>query len=184
MNPTTYTPRAGSLASNVIGFFTNNPHEELDLDAITSKFDASRGNVHTLLGGALDAGLLERNRNVDGDYIYTAGKALGKPAVAAPPAAPTVTKPRRVFVNVPLPAIDAVQIDDDVPLPAPLGGKGPKQDWTPLLTKLKAGQSAGLPLRARPILSKNITALHKAQTGTYALRVDRAAQTLRVWRTA
>jgi hypothetical protein len=44
MTAPTYTPRAGSLASQVISFFRNNPDEELLLDDITDKFDATRGN--------------------------------------------------------------------------------------------------------------------------------------------
>ena len=62
MNPPTYTPRAGSLASQVISFFRNNPDEELLLDDITDKFAATRGNVHTLLSDAVKAELLARER--------------------------------------------------------------------------------------------------------------------------
>ena len=35
MTAAAYTPRAGSLASQVIGFFRHNPDEELLLDDIT-----------------------------------------------------------------------------------------------------------------------------------------------------
>ena len=55
MTTPTYTPRAGSLASQVIGFFRHNPDEELLLDDITDKFTATRGNVHTLLSDSVKA---------------------------------------------------------------------------------------------------------------------------------
>ena len=70
----TYTPRPDSLPARVINFFANNPGEELDLEAISEKFDVTRGNIHTQLGDAVDTGMLVRSRNVDGDYIYTRGK--------------------------------------------------------------------------------------------------------------
>lgn len=89
-----YSPRPGSLASSVIGFFTNNPGEELDLDAIVEKFGSTRGNIHTQLVGALDVGMVIRERNQDGDYIYKAGPALSK----------ANSKALTQFWNLPLPA--------------------------------------------------------------------------------
>ena len=77
MTTPTYTPRAGSLASQVISFFRNNPDEELLLEDITDKFAATRGNVHTLLSDAVKAELLARERNADGDYLYKPGRACG-----------------------------------------------------------------------------------------------------------
>ena len=43
----TYTPRPDSLPSIVIGYFTNNPGEELTLEDITAKFETPRNNIHT-----------------------------------------------------------------------------------------------------------------------------------------
>ena len=62
-----YKPRSDSLAYQCIHFFTSNPDEELTLEDITDKFDATRGNIHTLLRPAMDAGLLVRAHNQDGD---------------------------------------------------------------------------------------------------------------------
>ena len=78
MTTPTYTPRAGSLASQVIGFFRHNPDEELLLDDITDKFDATRGNIHTLLADAVKADLLVRYRNADGFVLDVLKKWNGK----------------------------------------------------------------------------------------------------------
>ena len=80
MTKAPYTPRPGSLPSQVIAFFASNPEEELTLEDIVEKFDTTRGNVHTNLGLAVDAGVLMRERNVDGEYFYCAGKAMAKGA--------------------------------------------------------------------------------------------------------
>lgn len=79
----TYTPKADSLAASVVHFFHGNPDEELTLDDISDKFDAGRNNIHTQLARAVEAGLLERGTNEDGEYIYTAGKAINAPKAGA-----------------------------------------------------------------------------------------------------
>lgn len=56
----TYTPRSDSLPARVIAFFQRNLDEELSLEDITEKFDTTRGNIHTNLGLAVDAGMLVR----------------------------------------------------------------------------------------------------------------------------
>lgn len=184
-NGTTYTPRAGSLPAEVIYFFTNNPEEELTLDDITDKFDCTRGNVHTNLGLAVDARVLVRDRNVDGDYIYKAGPMI--PAKAAAPAQVLAQREPYAKVKKPrvskeeLPAIDAIAIEDDVPVPST---RGPRIDWKPLLAKLKKGQSFKVPLQARHTLSNDMTELRKANQGTFTLRAFKDANEVRVWRTA
>ena len=180
--PATYTPRPGSLPSEVIYFFRNNPDEELTLDDITDKFDCSRGSVHTNLGQAVDAGMLVRDRNVDGEYIYKAGPKLPPAAPASPvvtPAPATAKKPRAAPAE--LPSIDSIDIDDGIPLPS---AKRPKVDWKPLLTKLKAGQSFKVPMQAKHTLSLAMTELRKANQGSYTIRVFKDTQEVRVWRTA
>lgn len=197
MNPHHYTPRAGSLASQVIAFFQRNPDEELDLDAIVDKFDTGRANIHTQLGGALDAVMLVRSRNIEGDYVYKPGKNLPKPDgvnmdharsmrhPSAPPP-PTVsaltkaTRPPKQKDHTPLPALADVVVEDAVPLPS-INLKPDKQDWRPLLRKLAPGQSFELPLRTRFVLQNNITALHKEQLGPFTIRAFKESNTLRVW---
>lgn len=192
MTPT-YTPRAGSIASMVIGFFRNNPDEELDLEAIAEKFDAVRGNIHTLLGGAVDAALLVRERNSDGDYIYKPGPALqsgvdidrchaqqaaleAKPtAKRAPPSG--YTAPRKDI------DLDALTVDEDVPYEGScLKGQ---QKWQPLFDKLtRPGQSVALPLDLRGAVGAATQKINKLKThGSF--RVAKVnANTCRVWRVA
>ena len=194
MNPHQYTPRPRSLPSPVIAFFQRNPDEELDLDAIVDKFDVGRANIHTQLGGALDAAMLVRDRNVDGDYVYKPGKNLPKPDgvnmdharsvrhPSAPPAPAPPKAPRapKQVDTTPLPKVDEVVIEDAVPRPS-FNIKPDKQDWRPALRKLQPGQSFALPLRARGILQNNITELHKQQLGPFTIRGFPETKTLRVW---
>jgi hypothetical protein len=177
----TYTPRTDSLSARVIAFFQRNPDEELDLEAITDKFDATRGNIHTQLARALDSDQLKRFQNGDGDWIYKAGKNLlaAKPVVneAAAP------KPRRTIkpyepINVdPL----TVAIEDNIPIP---NSKGQKMDWTPLLKRLKPGQSAALPIGARYTLANYVTQAKKDKLGEFTMRILKEKEQVRVWRTA
>lgn len=76
MTTPAYYPRPGSLAAQVVYFFRTNAGEELTLDDIVAKFDAGRLNIHTQLRPAVEVGLLARNRNADGEYIYTAGARI------------------------------------------------------------------------------------------------------------
>lgn len=78
---TTYTPQTGSAASQVCGYLQNNLHDSLTLDDITDMFGGVRGNVHTLMAKAVEAKLLTRDRNADGEYIYQPGPALPKAGV-------------------------------------------------------------------------------------------------------
>lgn len=187
-----YTPRSDSLAGRMCAFFQRNPDEELSLDDITDKFDAGRNNIHTQLGLSVEAGLLTRDRNADGDYIYKPGPNIGKAdgvdmdAVharrGAAPAFP-FGAPQRRRISAPatdLPDPLAVAIEDGVPLP----NARIKRDWTPLLKRLQPNQSAQLPIAARHTLALAITQAKKDRLGQFTLRSDEQAQTVRVWRTA
>ncbi|MDO9235971.1 MAG: hypothetical protein Q7U28_08065 [Aquabacterium sp.] len=193
MNKPIYTPRADSLASRVIAFFQRNPDEELSLEEISEKYDAGRSNIHTQLGGAIDAGMLVRDRDVDGDYIYKPGTALPAPHAssgldmdavhrkAPPPAkADKPIKPARVRVAFPDP--EAVPIDTDVPVPS--SNKPAKHDWMPLLQRLQPGESCKLPIQARPTLAAKVTTAHKEKLGTFTMRNLPETNELRLWRTA
>ena len=188
---TTYKPRADSLASKVIGFFSNNPSEELDLEAITDKFDATRGNIHTLLRDAVDAGMLIRDRNVDGEYIYKAGKALPKvvdmdrihhqpstPFPQAKKAAPSGHKAPRKDID-----LATLTVDEGVPFMA--GGVKGLNKWQPLFDKLtKPGQSIALPADVRGAVGASAMKINRLKTkGSFRVaKVD--ANTCRVWRVA
>ena len=139
MTTPTYTPRAGSLASQVIGIFRQNPDEELLLDDITDKFDYTRGNIHTLLKDAVEAALLARYRNDDGDYVYKPGAACG--TYATPDVTIAATAAKTKAADAQLAAIDfaAIQVDEDVAYQPAAGVKGFNK-WDPLYARLtKAG---------------------------------------------
>ena len=189
LQPTAYRPQPDSLAAMVIGFFTNNPGEHLTVDDIADKFTRTRGNIHTLLLGAREAGLIARGRNADGEYIYmpcqtaragapkTAGPALleARPLVAKAAAAP------RRKASAALPDLATVKIDKHVPLPV---ARGQQTDWGALLARMEPADSCQLPLAARNTLPRAINQLHKAGAAKYTLRTDPDSQTLRVWRIA
>lgn len=182
----TYKPQAGSLASQVIGFFQNNRDEHLTLDDITEKFACTRGNVHTLLRLACDAGQLVRARDEDGDYIYKRGPLmaavcgvdidhvrqqrakLGRPS--------GFTSARKII------DIDALQVDDDVPF-MPLESRGTSK-WDPLFAKLcKVGQSVAIPADCKSALSAAVLGRNKKKLGTFKVALTEPGQA-RVWRTA
>lgn len=73
---TTYKPAPNSKPAKVLAFFRANPDEELQTDDVAEKFGMLRSQVHTLLRPAREAELLQRNRDVLGDYVYVAGPAL------------------------------------------------------------------------------------------------------------
>jgi hypothetical protein len=191
-----YTPQRDSLAAQVVGFFTNNPTEELSLDDVTDKFMCPRANVHTQLGRAVQTDLLSRSLNDEGDYIYRAGGRLAslRAAVVEPntmgiadkfakPAKPgkaaKAARAADAAAPTPMPEIDAVVIESNIPIPGPRQ----KRDWTPLLCKLGVGQSFKLPIQAAPTMRKCITQMQAAKMGTFTAKQDVAAKTLRVWRT-
>lgn len=182
--PKPYTPQRDSLPAYVCGFFQNNPTEELSLEDITEKFQASRGNIHTQLRLALEAGLLKRYTNDDGEYLYSAGPALANAASPAAETPATVAtgshyKPRTPSTVASTFDIASVVVEDDVPIP----GTRHACDMRPLLQKLTPGQSIKIPVDLRHMLQKHITEAHKARTAAYTLRTDKADQTVRVWRT-
>ena len=186
-----YNPQADSLPSQVIGYFINNPEEELLLEDISDKFDCSRGNIHTQLARAVESGMLVRDQNKDGEYIYKAGgnTPKAKPAPAKPVVRSGVdidavchTRSRtRVAVQLPDP-LD-VPVDDSVPIPARTG-PGSKTDWVPLFNRLKVGQSFKLPLAAKHMIANAMTEVHKDGKARYTIRTFRDTQELRVWRTS
>ena len=162
---TAYTPRTDGVAARCITFFRANPDEELSLEDITDKFDATRGNIHTLLAPAREAGLLDRYQNADGEYLYKAGPKIGKADGIDMDAVHNSRSPfgapqrRRVAVPaVDLPDPRAVTIEDGIPLP----GARAKRDWMPLLQRLQPKQSAALPLATLPALGADL------EGGTFA----------------
>ena len=68
-----YTPQQGSVAWKVIEFFTTNQQEELTLADLESKFDKAASQFHSLLGAAVEAGVLKRSTNGDEELVYSFG---------------------------------------------------------------------------------------------------------------
>lgn len=82
MNAPLYQPHGNTKPGRVLAFFAANPEETLTADDIAEKVSMSRHNVHTTMRPAVDAGLLKRERDLLGDYVYSAGPKL---AAATPP---------------------------------------------------------------------------------------------------
>jgi hypothetical protein len=191
----TYTPQANSLPSMVVGFFQNNPDEHLTLEDIADKFQCTRNNIHTNLALATQHGLVVRDRNEDGDYIYKAGAGLPaapsginmdavhskRPAAALQNA--FGTKPRGYTSTMKMLDLDALTVEYDVPY-MPQGTKD-KSKWQPLFDKLtKPGQSIAIPGDLRGAVGAAANKINGMKTkGTFRVAmVD--AETARVWRTA
>lgn len=182
MSSETYTPRQGSVVSKVIEFLTANPDEQLDADLISAKCDCDRRNVHTLLGPAVQAGLLHRAEDIpSAELVYTLGagtqakrKPSGQPMqVSAPP-------PARSKKHVAAFRIDVgnVQIDKDVPLPS---RSGVAIDWASLFDRLEVGHSFPLPIEGRSAVTTAMKAYKDATGKTMACRTVDGG--IRVWRT-
>ncbi|SFB96038.1 hypothetical protein SAMN05216344_10696 [Polaromonas sp. OV174] len=185
---TPYIPRSDSLASSCIGFFKNNPDEHLTLEDIAEKFDCVRGNIHSMLRPAMDAGLLKRDRDIDGDYTYSAGSAIlqhqqakAEPAPAALQAA-RKTAPRGFKSPRHIIDADTLKVEHNVPY-------APKQKvgvckWEPVFLKLnQAGQSAIVPDPIKGALAAAALSRNKLKQGTYKVGIDAVGKT-RIWRTA
>ena len=189
----TYTPRPDSLPSIVIGYFTSNPGEELTLEDITAKFETPRNNIHTNLSLAVDAGLLVRARNDDGEYVYKAGKAIprqididrvhrGQPAAA--PSTPE--KKAASGYQSPRKALDLSNliVEEGVPYLLNAAHKGASK-WQPLFDKLtKPGQSIAIPGDMRGAVGAAAGKVNRLKTaGTYRVAMT-GGDSARVWRIA
>jgi len=185
-----YRPRADSLAAQCIAFFRANPDEHLLLDDMTDKFGCVRGNIHTLLKPSVDAGLLQRARNADGDYYYQRGSALTASAPAAASLPPLTGKPSpRGYSSIPVNLdIDTLKVNEGVPYTAHGNNTGVSK-WDPLFEKLaKVGQSVAVPGHAKGALAAAALVRNKRERKANTGREYRVAMTgpgqARVWRVA
>lgn len=187
-----YKPRTGSLAAQVSWFFLQNPDEQLGLSEITEKFDAVRGNIHTLLAPSIAAQLLVRTRNEDGDYIYSAGPAIHNPAkdavpdAPAPAAADTPRKTRGPVKGFASPRysldIRTLKVEEGIPF---MKMNGPAESkWEPLFRKLtQPDQSIALPGHLRGALASAVRNRNKENKGTFRVAMTGPGQA-RIWRLA
>lgn len=182
MTNNAYRPRANSLAARVVDFFLRNPEEELGLDDICQKFDVPRLSIHSTFWFARDAGLLDRYKNEDGEYLYRAGPNIDKASgVNIDSVHDRRAKQKsQAATNSIDPAL--IRIDDNIEIPSTQKRK--KSKWMPLLERMKLGQSAEIPLKDQYTLRRDISNAKREGVGTYTVRVNEATQTLRIWRTA
>lgn len=201
----TYTPREGSVAWKAIHFLQANPEEQLDADIIAAKFDCDRRNVHTLLGPAVQAGLLVRAEDpASGELLYGVGSGTapaperpaasgfhgwlerkGQPSAegrpqrrsSPPPQTPEPAKPTRRSAPFWV-DIATVRIDKGVAMP----GRGKSIDWTPLLDRLEPGDSFLLPQGAKSAIGTAMKAFKDASGKSLASRKVEGG--IRVWRVA
>jgi len=79
--------------------------------------------------------------------------------------------------------LDSIVIEDGIPVPSK--GKAPGISITALASLLDhfaVKQSAALPLSMKHMLAKATTQMHQQTPRRYTTRIDKAAQTIRVWR--
>ena len=164
-----YSTRGDSVAARVIDFLHANPDETLSSTEVAAKFGCGRNNVHTLLAPSIGAGMLVRDRDEDGEYIY---RATGnKPTLAAVPAkAETpnarpmsspwgVPKSRRAHFWADTSTIEIISGKEMPPL-----GIGRKVDWAGLFKRMQVGQCFKAPPGSQSSLSA-ATAEYRKQTG-------------------
>lgn len=202
MNPK-YTPREGSVAWKVIQFLQANRDEQLDADLISAKCECVRANVHTLLGPAVQAGLLVRDEDLEsGELVYSAGNgaalppekptaspfhawlerkgqdsAEGRPQRRSPPPTIPAPPPAKRAPSAPFRIdVSTVQIDKGMPMP---GRKSP-MDWTPLLGRLEVGDSFLLPGAGKSAIGAAMKTF-KDSTGK-VLASRKVDGGIRVWR--
>jgi hypothetical protein len=178
-----YQPRGDSLAAHVIGYFRNNPEEELSMADIGLKWAEPRAGIKTKLAGAIEAGMLKCSPA----WVYSAGDKLHETAMpaAAPATAPARTaidgvwSARREGATAVDPA--TVPLDDGVPFQSKRASQ--RTDWTLLLNRMQPGHSCLLPREKRCQLTVAIAAMHKAQAGKFATRTILPEKTqIRLWR--
>lgn len=195
--PTTqpFRPQADSLAQRVCHFLANNLEEELTLDDICIKFDTGRGNIHTQLTKAKDAGFLLREKNADDEYVYKAGPKISCIDTPASEIAPGVKKtiadiangkqrrkPNRPPVTLPMPDLDNIEIDND-PTLLEAKRRDIKYDFTTKLRSLLVAQSFKLDSKFVHVVTSQISKLHKQGEARYrCITID--GQTIRVGRVA
>ncbi|GKT19759.1 hypothetical protein AVHY2522_23660 [Acidovorax sp. SUPP2522] len=208
MSATDYTPRENSVAWKIVQFLHAHRDHQLDADLIAAKCDCDRRNVHTLLGPAVQAGLLTRAEDLEaGELVYRAGQkgpqamtaapgggfhgwlerkgktsaegsAARRAEATTPPPATTAPTPQR---RKPAPrfTMDARTVPIEKGVPLPSGVK--VMDWSPLLEKLEPGDSFLVPYAARSSISTAVKAYKDATGKTLTTRTLDTG--IRVWRT-
>lgn len=173
-----YTPQQDSIAWKVIEFFTTNPDEALTTQDLEAKFDKKACQFHSLLGAAVEAGVLKRGTDLDDDLVYSLG--TGTPVVKPNRARNPTPRPDALLAGSNLglkrPAnaclvaktinVDEIPMRADVPMPS----KQQTVDWNRLFGRMKVEDSCVLPMAVRPGLNKACTEAKKAGLGVFSIR--------------
>lgn len=151
-----YEPQPGSVPANVVGYLRNHPGARLTIEHIADLFQlgGKASNLHTLMAKALEAELVRRGKNEDGDYEYFAGPHLGvvSPMHAIASEQGDKKKPRPVSADI---DPDKLEICNDAPMPS---RARPGWKYGPVFDKLKPGQCIKCEPNQAPTLA---TALKK-----------------------
>lgn len=198
--PAPYAPRPDSLAAQVIGHLTLHPGAELTLDLIVDIFQTGRGNIHTQLAKALEAGLLKRSKNDDEEYVYTLGKAKHQGAGANLVCRPsenliskaliadvTARAVAKAFNPAPPPPGFAdlnMTLEDNFPLPS----RRKQPEWMALaetrINEMNVQQSFPFPIGKTASLQKILSEARKTTPKKFYLHRDKAKGIARCYRTA
>lgn len=195
-----YTPQANSAIGRICAFFATNPDEELTPVDISAKFGVSRAGVHTLLSPALQAALLTRRRDDDGEYFYGKGPEASSPAKPSsssvdidkvhrpkqPPTQPPTHQPaHQPSFSAPRQHLDLDQLVVETHVPYLPDGMPGSDKWAPLFDKLgKPGHSVAVPAHVKSALTAAAAKRNKA-AGKVHFRVAKTGpEQARVWRVA
>lgn len=160
-----YKPFKGSLAERVLQFFEANADEVLTADDIADKYGRGRASVHTCLAKCVDVGYLVREKQPDGQYVYTRG--------TKPVATTRAARDR---------SIGEISIEDGIPIPPQRSGRD--NDYARIFTalaQLQPGQSFAVARDKRPTLQKAVSAANKLPNMAYTTRAVTDDE-VRVWR--
>lgn len=186
MSDDTYTPKAGSLAEQVVNYFRLHPTAKLTIDEIRSQF-TYKGNAVLALGAALTYGLIQRADGFDG--AFGAGPKL--PGIVNPSA---ISKPNTKGGlphgakrgHLPALDLDALQVESGIEVPTHNMRRGESR-WEPLLAKLtKVGDSMQLPREYNGTVltyTKKRIKLRPVDTSRFKLGLD-LQNVNRIWRIA
>lgn len=183
---TPYMPQQGSIPAQVVEFFQANREEVLTADDVALKFAAPRSTIHSTLRVAVDALALKRDRNDDGEYVYTAGPRISVTKIKTADTSLVGTRERAGTPPVVITPeeLQALQVERNVPIYSGRGGgvQGVSK-WGELFAKLTdAGTSIRIPLDWQKAVYAQAKKLAKDGKGTFIVRkVDTTHA--RIWRT-
>lgn len=188
-----YRPQSGSIAWRVIEYFTTNPEEILSSGDVAEKFEVPTKQVHSLLGPAVEAGVLLRRTDEDDELVYRIGTGLPQirpnrlahptlkgAGIASVIAAPPKRGPRCGAGMLVAIDIESIQPEDNVPVPTSARARLGSMVRAKLQT-LKPGQSIRLPASLDKTVGPVLTELRKQGAGMFTKRVL-DDEHLRVWR--